>query len=261
MRAILLPGFVALLLLASLALPDLRAVDISATITGPDGVAPRASTIYVVRVQGTEGLANVTYRAQYWVEASDTTGAAPLKASPQSTTSFNNTLRINITAPAPEGSMDVNVKVTVNGPGGNYTTTATKSVAVAHPWTIRFPIVNDGPVAAHHVLVSFFLDGRFIGNTTLATIPASTAAGPGRTNATLTWVPVNVAPGGHELKVTVDLNADGKIEPELGDYVATQTIYRASGAIPAGYVALATVLTTLAFAATIFYIRRRRTKR
>lgn len=261
MRAILLPGFVALLLLASLALPNLTAVDISATIVGPDGVAPKAATVYVVHVQGTEGLGNLTYKAQYWVEASDTTGASPLKASPQSTTSFNNTLRINVTAPTPEGSMDVNVKVTVSGPSGNYTATATKSVVVARPWTIQFPIENDGPVAAHQVLVSFFLDGRFIGNTTVATLPASTAAGPGTVNATLTWVPVNVAPGGHVLRITVDLNADGKIEPELGDYVATQTIYRASGAIPAGYVALATVLTALAFAATIFFIRRRRMKR
>jgi hypothetical protein len=242
------------ILLASLFSPPMAAqAGIDARIEGSEGLGPGQRFEYTVVITGLEGDLNPLYRIEAWIEGADVTGGNPLKESPFLNLSREPRLLVNVTAPPREGEITLFVRASALLGEENLTVTQSRRIVVLQPWTIRVPIRNSGTVEVLNAVAHFYLNGRAIGNVTVPRIPAN-----GEANATLNYVPVGVGPGTHQLRVDVDLNGDGRIQPELGERAIFQVVYKESPPPNPLFMILGVVAGAVIGVAVLVAMRRRR---
>lgn len=213
----------ALIALAAILAPFLAlpagALAISAQITGPTALAPSQLAAYNVTVIGVAPGTAVTYTVTYTLSGANLTGGSPAANAPGRTTSTTSPIRINVTAPASEQTILLDVQVSAKLPTETQNTSAELSITVLKPITLTAQFHNGSATAALNVTVRFFVDNVFVGQTVIKHISAN-----GDNTATLTYPPVGLQPGEHTVSAQADLNGDGIIEPAQGETV-TYTIF------------------------------------
>lgn len=258
MRRILLVAALLALLAAPPFLPSTVAQTepVVADVSGPGSAGPSSVVQYNLTVSGGPGATGGNFSISYYIEGTDVTGGTPTKDAPRTEFSTNTSYLLSITTPIREQA--VTVVVEVNSTNGTAWETATvrKTVEVLTPVLLSATFRNDGPVAAVNVTVRFYVDGGLVGTQRIARVD------PGA-NATvvLTWFPVGLAPGPHEVTVTADLNGDGVVDPAKGEVRTSNLFYRKEPDLPIGTAAIIGILLFLVAVVVLAVIKRRGRKR
>lgn len=244
----------AFLLLAALAAP-LMAVEaqgpVTAVIQGPTAIAPTATRLYTVTVTGGPAEDNGTFEMQYVLEGENLQGGDPQIA--RTLANREGIFSFNITAPEAEGTIQLYVRATSSGEGRNETAEARLWIDVARPIDLRATIRNNGAATALNVTVTFYVDGREVGNMTLARIEAG-----GSAEANVTYIPAGLAVGRHAVKVTADLDGDGVIEPDMGELLVSEFFYKSERSNLPAILGTITVFILVVFVLVLLAIRRQR---
>ena len=231
MRAALALLLVLALATVSLFAPVARAQAITAILEGPSAIGTGASEKYNLTVAGATGG---TLTVQYWLTGSDLTNARPIQSTPGTASATNGTrVVLNVTAPTKDQTITLVAEVNSTQGSESELTQVTKAISVLTPIQLTATFRNTSPVAALNVSVEFSVDGKPAGGTTIRRID------PGATGvATVSWLPVGLTPGGHTVSATADLNANGSIEPELGEAQNSSIFYRTTPEVSWGLIVL-----------------------
>ncbi|MGQ0797222.1 MAG: CARDB domain-containing protein [Methanobacteriota archaeon] len=231
MRA--LAPFVVLAILAVgllLTAPTGDAQTVFGTITGPTALAPRQASTYNVTVGGGPEAGIVTYSLEFFLTGSDLAGGTPRSDSPGSTSGNQTSFRIDITAPEKDQVVTLVVRISASGGGAVVNGTAETSIQIITPIVLRATFRNVGPTSALNVSVRFYVDGTLVGTRSLARINASA-----QETASLSYLPVGLAPGPHTVRVEADIDGDGRIDPARGELVLSDLFIRETGSLSAGW--------------------------
>ena len=250
MRGILVLLLIVLALFGSVSPVDAQ-TPVTITIRGPSAVAPSSTHSYSITVAGGPAAEHGgTYQIEFILQGDNLVGASPLT----STLRSNEQGRFdeNVTAPEAEGAVILYVKATSQG-DENRTAEARYPIDVFRPVDLRATIKNNGAAAALNVTVFFFVDNVPVGNATASRIDAGGAA-----TVNVTYIPVNLAPGRHSVRVQADLDGDGRFTVEAGELVAYDFFYKTPRTnVPAIFATL-TALILLILLFLLLAIRRRR---
>src|SRR2546426_5316151 len=191
---------------------------VTALIEGDTAVAPTSLHPYKVTVHGGPAQGhNGTFQIEYVLQGDNVVGGDPVL--PRTLANKLGVFHFNVTMPQAEGTIQLFVKVKSGGESANATADALLSIDVAIPIELRATIRNNGAAAALNVTVLFYVDGKLVGNTTVARIDAG-----GQVTVNVSYIPVGLALGRHQVKVTADLDKDGLIGP--GELFATDFFYK-----------------------------------
>ena len=243
-------------LLAACAAPllaaDSQAQDpVTAVIQGPTAIAPTSIHLYEVTVTGGPAEVNGTFEIQYVLEGANLQGGDPQIA--RTLANREGQFSFNITAPEAEGTVQLFVRATSSGEAGNETAEARLWVDVARPVDLRATIRNNGAATALNVTVLFYVDDRTVGNMTIARIDAG-----GSAEANVTFIPVGLAVGRHVVKVTADLDGDGRVEPDAGELLVSEFFYKSERSNTPAILGTITVFILAVFVLVLLAIRRQR---
>lgn len=227
---------------------------VTVVVQGPTAVAPGSTHLYTVLVAG--GPAAVeggTFEISYVVEGDNTVGADP--QIPRILANTEGRFEFNVTAPEAEGTVQLFVRATSTGETTRLNETAQTRylVNVFRPIELRATIRNNGGAAALNVDVRFYVDGAFVGNTTLARIGAGE-----QTEALVSFIPVNVGIGRHTVRVEADLDGDGTISPERGELIVTEFFYKSEDTNMPAILGTVTVFVLAFLVLILLAIRRQR---
>lgn len=246
----------ALIALAALLAPFLAlpagALAISAQIAGPTALAPSQLAAYNVTVLGVAPGTAVTYTVVYTLSGANLTGGSPSANAPGRATSSTSPIRINITAPASEQTILLDVQVSAKLPTETQNTSAELSITVLKAITLTAQFHNASATAALNVTVRFFVDNVLVGQTVIKRIAPN-----GDNTATLTYPPVGLQPGQHTVRAEADLNGDGTIEPALGETVTYTIFYDQVAAQSLGWSFLLGVAVAVPAFLAVAIVRRR----
>ncbi len=242
-------------LLAAIAAPLLAAEsgaqDVAVVIQGPTAIAPTSLHGYTVTVTGGPAEVNGTFEISYVLEGENLLGGDPQIA--RTLAEREGVFTFNITAPEAEGAVQLVVRAKSSGEAGNETGEARLWIDVARPVDLRATIRNNGAAAALNVTVFFYVDGRAVGNMTIAQIEAG-----GTAEANVTYIPVGLAVGRHVVKVTADLDRDGVVEPGGGELLVSEFFYKSERSNLPAILGTITVFILVVFVLVLLAIRRQR---
>lgn len=227
---------------------------VTVVVQGPTAVAPGSTHPFTVLVAG--GPAAVeggTFEISYVVEGDNLVGADP--QIPRILANRDGRFEFNVTSPEAEGTIQLFVRATSTGQTSTLNETAETRylVNVFRPIELRATLRNHGGAAALNVDVRFYVDGAFVGNTTLARI------GPGeQTEALVSFIPVNVGIGRHTVRVEADLDGDGEISPERGELLVTEFFYKSEETNLPAILGTVTIFILAVLALILLAIRRQR---
>ncbi len=249
---------VALLLLAGLALAGAAPVATAQTavtgvITGPSALAPGGNSTYHLNATGGPGAStNGNFTIKYFLRAPDLTGGLPQESSPGSQTNATGTFKMNVTAPQAEETVVLVVIVNSTSAGISETATLTYSITVVTPIVLTATFTNSGHAAALNVTVKFYVDGTLVGTTNVGRIEPGASA-----TATLSFLPVGLGVGTHQVVAKADLNKNGIIEPDKGEVAVSDVFYKEGAQLTWGW---AIVIIILAVFVTLLVIQRLRAR-
>ena len=124
---------------------------------------------------------------------------------------------------------------------------------MARPVDLRATIRNNGAATALNVTVLFYVDDRTVGNMTIARIDAG-----GSAEANVTFIPVGLAVGRHVVKVTADLDGDGRVEQDAGELLVSEFFYKSERSNTPAILGTITVFILAVFVLVLLAIRRQR---
>lgn len=249
MRAHLLLLF--LVVVSALAVPPRASgLDpVAIVIEGPTAIGVSSTHAYTVTVTGGPGAEGGQFEIRAVLQGTNLAGADPVVD--RIFSNERGVFTVNVTAPQEEASIQLYVRAR----SFNATTNATKEtrlqIEVARPLELRATIRNTGPTAALNVTVYFYVDGRLVGNTTLARIDAG-----GQTDANVTYIPAGLAPGRHVVKIWADLDGDGSEDP--GELVDQDFFYRSTASNVPAILGTITVFLIVILVFVLLAIRRQR---
>ncbi len=227
-----LPLVVLAVLLLPLALADVTG-PLVAEVQGPQGLAPAQRAFYNVTISGGP-TGQVNYSVRYYVTGANVSGASPTIGSPATVTGTGLRYQINVTSPGVEEDLTLVVTVTAS-----QIPNIQENTTVSYPITVKTPIVlsatfhNSSTTAAVNVTVRWYVDGTFVGTSTIKQIAAN-----GDATVTFDYVPIGLSAGEHTVTAEADLDHDGTINPSRGE-VATSTIfYNQAAPLSSGWVIL-----------------------
>lgn len=204
------------------ALPAAEAQEpVTISIQGPSAIAPSSIHPYVIIVSGGPAELNGTFHIEYSLQGDNLEGGDPQVPRPQA--NREGRFDVNVTAPSAEGTIVLFVNARSEGEGGqgNETREARYVINVFRPVELRATLRNDGAAAALNVTVLFFVDNQLVGNASAARIDAG-----GEATVNITYIPVNLPPGRHTVRVQADLNGDGNIDAGRGELFAFDLFYK-----------------------------------
>jgi hypothetical protein len=160
------------------------------------------------------------YTLKAWLTGEDIEGASPLVGTPFNQNSTNGSFTVTVKAPPSKASMTLVLEAVSRGANGSSESARKElSMKAVNPITITVVLDNRGDVVARNVSLSYYLDDSFIGDRTVAEVPASN-----KTNVTFDHAPPDLAPGRHVVKVILD--AKGQlVEFEEGNNVKEQEFF------------------------------------
>jgi len=242
----------ALAVLVAVPLPPADAQEaVSAVITGPTAVAPSSTHAYGVTVTGGPAEVNGTFEISYVLQGDNLQGGDPQIA--RTLANREGRFSFNVTAPEVEGAVQLYVKATSSAEGANETTEALLTIDVARPVDLRATLRNNGAAAALNVTVFFYVDGRVVGNMTVARIEAG-----GSVEVNVSYIPVGLAVGRHVVKVTADLDGDGTINPDAGELLVSGFFYKSEHSTVPAILGTITVIILAVLMFVLLAIRRQR---
>ncbi len=254
MKRLVLALAVLAVLASALSVPTARAQPVAAVISGPTAVAPSSVHEYTVTVSGGPAVHapnGGTFSIEYVVQGDNTVGADPVV--PRPLANAQGKFFLNITAPSAEGVVQLYVKAKSSNITANETTETRLSIYVALPVELRATLRNLGAATATNVTVLFYVDDKLVGNTTVARIEAGASL-----DVNVTYIPVGLADGQHTVKVTADLDHDGKIEPERGELLQSDFFYKSEHSIVPAILGSITVFILVILVFVLLAIRRQR---
>jgi len=253
MRRVFVAFLLAAMILPLVGMSRADAQNVTAVISGPTAVAPSSTHPYTITVSGGPAaqLNNGTYQIDYVVQGDNTAGADPII--PRQLFRADGKFVVNITAPQAEGPAQLYVKATSSGGGTNETTETRLLITVAAPIDLRAIIRNFGAAVAINVTVDFYVDGKFVGNTTVARIEAG-----GQVQVNVTWIPVGLTDGQHTITIKADLDHDKKYDPDRGELVHDSFFYRSQRSIWPAVLGTVTVVVLVILVFVLLAIRRQR---
>lgn len=220
-------------------------------IQGPSAVAPGSTSTYAITVTGGPAATNGTYEISYVVQGDNTVGADP--TTPRLLSTSDGRFSVNITAPEVEGLVELYVRASSIGELGNESGETRFAIEVLTPIELRATLRNNGAAAAVDVEVRFYVDGKFVGNTSVLRL------GPGeQTEVAVTFIPVGVGIGRHTVTVEADLDGDGVVSPERGELIASEFFYRSEDTNLPAILGTLTVFLVAILVLVLLAIRRQR---
>ena len=225
---------------------------VGAVTGGPSSVVPGAATAYNLTISGGP-TGHVDYTVQWYITGSDVTGGLPTSSSPTSTSSNKTTYKLNVTAPTKEQTITLVVKIS-SYTGSTYENTSVeKSIVVVAAIALSGTFRNDGATAAVNVTVRFYVDDVHVGTTTIARID------PGaQVTTTSNYLPVDLQPGTHRVRIGADLDGNGIIDPARGELVVSDLFYRGTTALSTGWTILIGIAIFLPVLLVTIALRRRK---
>ena len=248
MKARILLLLVLLALLAGPTAPS-RAEPVAIVIEGPTAVAPSSIHEYSITVTGGPAAVNGTFEIRAILQGANLAGADPVVD--RILSNREGKFRLNVTAPDAEGPIQLYVRARSSGEGTNETSETRLQIEVARPVELRATIRNTGPTAALNVTVYFYVDGLRVGNASIARIDAG-----GQADVNVTYIPVNLAPGRHVVRIEADLDGDGRIEP--GELVEQDFFYKSEPTNIPAILGTITVVMIVVLVFVLLAIRRQR---
>ena len=238
---------------AAFALPDRAGAQdpVAATITGPTAVAPSSTHPYEITVTGGPAADGGTFEINYALQGDNIRGGDP--QIPRTLANREGRFTVNVTLPEVEGTVQLFVRAKSSNETANTTTETRLSIDVFRPIELRAFIRNHGAAAALNVTVFFYVDGRGVGNMTIGRIEAG-----GQAEANVTYIPVDLTPGRHALKVTADLDGDGTIEPAAGELLQSDFFYKTERSSVPAVLGTITVFILVVLVFVLLAIRRQR---
>ncbi len=226
---------------------------VTVIISAPD-VAGTLKTVSVnVTVAGGPAEANGTFLLKAWLSGPDLTGAAPLQDNPLEMSSQNKSFTFNATMPSNEQAVDLIVEINSTKGAEFEIGSSSKRIQVLVPLTVSANIKNTGAVEVRDVPVFFYLDNKFIQETTLDSLK------PGESKAvTFEYLPVGLGEGAHTLEIRVDFDRNGIIEAALGEVAHKGTFYRIGEPISPIFIVVGVAVGLVAALFILAALRRRR---
>lgn len=196
------------------------ATDVRIHLSGPAVLGVEKSGHYsatFVDPQNREWVYNV------FVTADNTTGAAPLEASPISgnLTATNKTFEFDLTTQQKPGDLVIHVNCTSVSDSSRFESTDT--IDVVTPVVIKTMINNPSETQINNATVNIFVDGAKIDDQMLSLAPNQGQ------EVTADWIVAEKTPGWHDFKFEVDLNSDGIIDVTTGDSIIADKFYVEGG--------------------------------
>ncbi|UCD91947.1 MAG: hypothetical protein JSV43_06865, partial [Methanobacteriota archaeon] len=197
-------------------------------VVGPEAIEVGKKAVYNVTVVGgpaeEEGGKWQVAAVLTGANVSEETGASPTLASKFNETQDSNIFLINVSAPSIAQHMVLNIEAFSHHGAETVLTNETFDIFVVHPINLRATVSNPSNSTLKNVLVNFYVDGEFVGGTSIEEIsPFSEGA------ATLKWITKDVSPGRHIMTVEIDLDGDGTIEERFGDTLYVGNFYSPRG--------------------------------
>lgn len=218
-----------LLVSAVLAVPVMCSAqeDVHVFITGPDSLPVNTTVEYTIRITGgpadeQTGVGNFSYKAR--MEGDEDPPWGELK--PQEGESANNTFTINVKTPENaqtlslivNGSSSVMINETVEDIMSSGEVIKTIEVFTPIIVDISATIRNTGASDVEGAVITFYVDGEKIGNTTVDIAANLTGT------VNMDWVASKDEVGVHEVEVRIN-EEGGLLEFTNSDNVLTKTIY------------------------------------
>jgi hypothetical protein len=247
----LLAGLTVLAAIVLSAVPASGLGPLYGTLAGPDAIAPGQTGVYNLTIAGgPEGA--VTYSVQWYITGPNAAGGLPSATSPTSSTGNRTTFRVNVTAPQAEQTITLVVKISAAVGSTVENSTVQKSIAVVTAVVLSATFTNQGTTAAVNVTVRFYVDGTAVGTETIARINPS-----GSATATFNYLPANLGPGTHQVRVEADLDGNGVIDPARGEVVVSSLFYRGTTPLSTGWTVLVGIAAFLPVLIVTVGVRRR----
>lgn len=245
---------IAVLLAILLQIPaGAQAQTVFAEITGPSAMAPGRVATYNVTISGGPS-GSVDYSLEYYLTGSDLTGGSPTSSAPGKTSGNRTFFTVNVTAPQRDQTVTLVVKVAARSGGRTENGSAELPIAVVTPVVLSAVLRNASPTAAVNTTVRFYVDGVLVGTTVVPLI-----AGNGQGTASFSWLPTDLAPGNHAVRVEADIDRNGVIDPARGEVVTSDFFIREGESLSSGWTfALAIGVFIPAFFIAVALRRRRR---
>ncbi|GEM_PF-742476 len=162
-------------------------------VEGPSIAATHTNITYTVEISGIFDV----YRCTMLIAGKNLSGAAPLNQVEK--TNNNGIFKFTITTPNATQRIYLDFKGygIINSTGKTKIFERRVYVDVKNSYTIVASVKNTENYTIHNVTVDFYIDGKYIGNSTIKKIEANSTA-----KVTYKWVP-DVKNGEHELKMKV----------------------------------------------------------
>jgi|SRR3990170_3310157 len=229
-----------------------QAQTVFAEITGPPAIAPGRVATYNVSISGGPS-GSVDYSLEYYLTGSDLTGGSPTQSAPGKTSGNRTFFTVNVTAPQRDQTVTLVVKVAARAGGRTENGSAELPIAVVTPVVLSAVLRNASPTAAVNVTVRFYVDGVLVGTTVVPRI-----AGNGQATASFSWLPTDLAPGNHLVRVEADIDRNGIVDPARGEVVTSDFFVREGASLSPGWtIAIAVGVFIPAFLIAVALRRRR----
>jgi len=224
MKRVLTVTILLLILLITTSLPSTKGQfsEIRIFSLGPEVAAIGSNASYNITVSGGPAEDGGRWNVTVYLTGPDVAGAEPSESEPFNEESDIGSFTVEVKMPATPQTVELVVNVTSKSTNESEIAFGERSfeIKVVRPITLGAVIKNPTNVTIEGVPVSFYVDGKFVG-ITVADIPAQDEK-----TVTYEWVIADIEAGEHLLEVTVDLNGDGKIDPENGEVITSRIFYR-----------------------------------
>ncbi|AGB04632.1 CARDB domain-containing protein [Aciduliprofundum sp. MAR08-339] len=241
MKKLQIAILISLLLLGTIPL-GVHASQLNIHIDGPTIIGTNQTVQYKVYVEGYFPL----YRCGILISGYNLTGAKPLNQ--YVTSSKDGYFVFNVTAPNLPQTIYLNFVAygMINNTKIGATTSRVLAVQVKRAMDVNVKIKNPENYDLYNTMLSFYLDGRYIGNTTVKVIKANSTK-----DVTYKWIPHGLYSGEHVLTVKISNNgvvfANGQKTYEYRFYYGTPPSYEYITYLSWGLLILVIVLFTLFF--------------
>jgi len=222
-------------------------------VFGPEIVATGSVSVFNVNVVGGPAELGGNYSIEAHLEGTNLTGALPVRASPFQVESDTGNFTVNVTAPRIPQTMSLVINATSIKDEERVSSETKYEIEVVEPVILSARIENTGSLRLENVIVKFYVDNEFVGNKTIASITAGNS-----TTVSYDWLVGEIAPGQHEIRVTVDMNGDGVVKVSDGDLVMISYFYREYGDIHPAIIAIVSIIMILMVFILFRTIRRKR---